>query len=341
MILQALTLTLRLAVTVSFILLIVGVPLAYWLANSRRRWKFFVEALVSLPIVLPPTVLGFYVLVAIGPLSPVGRWYQAIAGHPLAFTFEGLVVGSVLYSLPFAVQPMATSFASIDHKLLDASALLGASRWRTFRRIVLPLGLPGVLTGFVLSFAHTLGEFGVVLMIGGNIPGATRTISILIFDQVEALDYAAANRTALLLLVLCFAILAGLYDSVWRVRGREDDAAGLHRGVAEAGSGEDRGRGTGAVQFGRRVKSAAEPAIGWISAANAGVVPAHDGCAECAVRVGRTPRIGPPVTLRRDSGVVSNLGAGWAASGRDFGRRTPAGGVGTNAGHAPSRVVAG
>jgi len=211
MILQALTLTLRLAVTVSVILLIVGIPLAYWLAYSRKRWKFVVEAIVSLPIVLPPTVLGFYVLVAIGPLSPVGRWYQSVVGHPLAFTFAGLVVGSVLYSLPFAVQPMATSFAAIDRKLLDASSLLGASRWRTFRRIVLPLGMPGVLTGFVLSFAHTLGEFGVVLMIGGNIPGATRTISILIFDQVEALDYAAANRTALLLLALCFVLLAALY----------------------------------------------------------------------------------------------------------------------------------
>lgn len=216
MIVQALTLTLRLAVTVSLILLVLGVPVAYWLAFSRQRWKFFAEAVVSLPIVLPPTVLGFYVLVAIGPLSPVGRWYQSITGHALAFTFEGLVVGSVLYSLPFAVQPMETAFASLDRELLNASALLGASRWRTFWRIVLPLSLPGVLTGFVLSFAHTLGEFGVVLMIGGNIPGATRTISILIFDQVEALDYTAANHTALLLLAFCFALLALLYG----LRGR-------------------------------------------------------------------------------------------------------------------------
>jgi molybdate transport system permease protein len=221
MILQALTLTLRLALTVSAILLAVGIPLAYWLAYSQRRWKFLLEALVSLPIVLPPTVLGFYVLVAIGPLSPFGRWYQSMTGHALAFTFAGLVVGSVLYSLPFAVQPMATAFAGVDRSLLHASALLGATRWRTFCRIVLPLGLPGVLTGFVLSFAHTLGEFGVVLMIGGNIPGATQTISILIFDQVEALDYAAANRTALLLLLLCFALLAILYGlrrrAVWNV----------------------------------------------------------------------------------------------------------------------------
>ena len=146
----------------------------------------------------------------------MGAGGSAITGHALAFSFGGLVVGSVLYSLPFAVQPMETAFSSIDRELLSASALLGASRWRTFWRIVLPLGLPGVFTGVLLSFAHTLGEFGVVLMIGGNIPGATRTISILIFDQVEALDYAAANHTALLLLVLCFALLAALYG----LRGR-------------------------------------------------------------------------------------------------------------------------
>lgn len=221
MIVQALTLTLWLALTVSLILLVICLPLGYWLAFSPRRWKFLVEALVSLPIVLPPTVLGFYLLVALGPSSPLGRGYQALTGHTLAFTFAGLVVGSVLYSLPFAVQPMTTSFASVDRKLLQASALLGASNWRTFWRIVLPLGMPGVLTGVVLSFAHTLGEFGVVLMIGGNIPGATRTISILIYDQVEALDYVAANRTALLLLALCFALLAALHAlrrrSVWNL----------------------------------------------------------------------------------------------------------------------------
>jgi molybdate transport system permease protein len=211
MILQALMLTLRLALLVSLILLAIGLPLGYWLAWSRWRWKFLVEAVVSLPIVLPPTVLGFYVLVAIGPLSPVGRWYHAVTGGNLAFTFRGLVVGSVLYSLPFAVQPMAAAFTSVDRKLMDASATLGASAWRTFWRIVLPLGMPGVLTGLVLSFAHTLGEFGVVLMIGGDIPGATQTISILIYDQVQSLDYAAANRTALLLLAACFLILAALY----------------------------------------------------------------------------------------------------------------------------------
>jgi molybdate transport system permease protein len=211
--LQALILTLRLAVLVSLILMAIGLPLGYWLASSRRRWKFVVEAAVALPIVLPPTVLGYYILVAIGPLSPLGRWYHAFTGGSLAFTFRGLVVGSVLYSLPFAVQPIAAAFSSIDRNLLNASATLGASRWRTFWRIVFPLGLPGVLTGFVLSFAHTLGEFGVVLMIGGNIPGATQTISIWIYDQVQSLNYAAANQMAAVLLIVCFVILTVLYGS--------------------------------------------------------------------------------------------------------------------------------
>ena len=209
--LQALLLTLRLAILVSLILLAFSLPLGYWLASSRWRWKFLIEAMVALPIVLPPTVLGYYVLVAIGPLSPIGRWYHAATGGSLAFTFRGLLVGSVLYSLPFAVQPMAAAFSSIDRNLLHASATLGASRWRTFWQVVFPLGLPGVLTGFVLSFAHTLGEFGVVLMIGGNIPGATQTISIWIYDQVQSLNYAAANQMAALLLLICFVILTVLY----------------------------------------------------------------------------------------------------------------------------------
>jgi len=209
--LEALLLTLRLAVLVSLILMAIGLPLGYWLASSRWRWKFIVEAIVALPIVLPPTVLGYYVLVAIGPLSPVGRWYHKLTGSSLAFTFRGLVVGSVLYSLPFAVQPIAAAFSSVDRNLLNASATLGASPWRTFWQIVFPLGLPGVLTGFVLSLAHTLGEFGVVLMIGGNIPGATQTISIWIYDQVQALNYGAANRMAALLLVVCSVILTVLY----------------------------------------------------------------------------------------------------------------------------------
>src|SRR6516164_8002263 len=172
MIVQALALTLRLAVLVSVLLMAIGLPLGNRLASSRWRWKFVVEAIVSLPIVLPPTVLGFYVLVAIGLLSPFGRWYHSLTGGSLAFTFRGLVIGSVLYSLPFAVQPIAAAFSSVDRSLLQASATLGASSWRTFWRVIVPLSVAGVFTGLVLSFAHTLGEFGVVLMIGGNIPGA-------------------------------------------------------------------------------------------------------------------------------------------------------------------------
>src|SRR6202047_4570531 len=201
---EAFWLTVRLAAIVSTLLIAIGIPIAYWLAFSRWRWKFLIEAAVALPIVLPPTVLGFYVLVALGSRSPLGRWWQALTGHTLAFTFSGLVIGSILYSLPFAVQPFAASFSSVDHKLLAASATLGASPLRSFFRVVIPLSVPGLVTGVVLAFAHTMGEFGVVLMIGGNIPGVTRTVSISIYDQVQASNYAGANATALLLLVLCF-----------------------------------------------------------------------------------------------------------------------------------------
>ena len=208
---QAFWLTIELALVVSAILFVVGLPLAYWIAFSRWRWKFLVEAMVALPIVLPPTVLGFYVLVALGSRSPLGRWWQSFTGHTLAFTFSGLVIGSVLYSLPFAVQPFAASFASVDRRLLVASATLGASPLRTFFRVVAPLSVPGLVTGVVLAFAHTMGEFGVVLMIGGNIPGVTRTVSISIYDQVQASNYAAANAMALLLLIFCFAVLTVVY----------------------------------------------------------------------------------------------------------------------------------
>jgi molybdate transport system permease protein len=208
---QAFQLTIELAVVVSAILFAIGLPLAYWITFSRWRWKFLAEALVALPIVLPPTVLGFYLLVALGSRSPLGRWWQSMTGHTLAFTFTGLVIGSILYSLPFAVQPFAASFSSVDRKLLAASATLGASPFRTFFRVVLPLSVPGLVTGVVLAFAHTMGEFGVVLMIGGNIPGVTRTVSIDIYDQVQASNYSAANATALLLLVFCFAVLAAVY----------------------------------------------------------------------------------------------------------------------------------
>lgn len=216
----AILLTLKLATVVAVILLIVGMPLAYWLAFSRFRARFLVEAVVALPLVLPPTVLGFYVLVAIGSRSPIGAWFERTFGHSFAFSFEGLLLASVLYSLPFAVQPFAAAFSSVDRRLLDSSALLGASPLRTFLRVVAPLSLPGIVTGVVLSFAHTVGEFGVVLMVGGNIPGLTRTISVDIYDRVQELDYAGANATALLLLVFSFAVLSAVYAtnrSLWKV----------------------------------------------------------------------------------------------------------------------------
>jgi molybdate transport system permease protein len=215
---SAIWLSVRLAVATTLVLLAIGVPLAYWIVFSPRRWKFIVESIVALPLVLPPTVLGFYVLVAIGPLSPLGRAYARFAGHGLPFTFEGLLIASVLYSMPFAVQPFAAEFASVDRRLLEASWSLGASHVETFRRIVIPLSVRGLVTGIVLSFAHTLGEFGVVLMVGGNLPGVTRTVSISIYDAVQSLDYAAASRTSLLLLILSFLILACTYSlqrSVW------------------------------------------------------------------------------------------------------------------------------
>ena len=208
---QTFVLTLELALTVSAILLALGLPIAYWIAFSRWRWKFLMEALVALPIVLPPTVLGFYVLVALGPRSPLGRWWISLTGHTLAFTFAGLVIGSILYSLPFAVQPFAASFSAVDRKLLAASATLGASPLRTFLSVIAPLSLSGIVTGAALSFAHTMGEFGVVLMVGGNIPGITRTVSIDIYDRVQSSDYAGANQTALALLFLCFGLLGLVY----------------------------------------------------------------------------------------------------------------------------------
>ncbi len=208
---QAFWLTIRLAVLVAAILFVAGLPIAYWIAFSRWRWKFVVEAVVALPIVLPPTVLGFYVLVALGARGVLGRWWQSLTGHTLAFTFSGLVIGSIIYSLPFAVQPFVAAFALVDRRLLAASATLGASKMATFLRVVLPLSIPGLVTGVALSFAHTMGEFGVVLMVGGNIPGITRTVSIDIYDQVQALNYVAANRTALLLLAISFAALCLVY----------------------------------------------------------------------------------------------------------------------------------
>jgi len=221
---EALWLSVRLAGCVAAILLMVGTPLAYWLAQTKWRGKFLVESVVALPLVLPPTVLGFYLLLAMGANGPLGKLWMAWFGHTLAFTFVGLVVASVLYTLPFAVQPLAVAFESVDARLLDAAAVLGAGRWRIFREIILPLSIRGVVTAAVLSFAHTLGEFGVVLMVGGNIPGITRTVSIDIYDHVQSLDYGAANRMAVALLLISFAVLSSIYAvnrrvwSLWPVK---------------------------------------------------------------------------------------------------------------------------
>jgi len=208
---SAIEVSLRLSTLTTLLLLILGLPLASWLATSRWRWRFFVEAVVSLPIVLPPTVLGFYVLIAIGPHSPIGQAYTAVTGRGLPFSFPGLLIASVLYSMPFAVQPFTAAISTVDRRLIEASWCLGRGWLGTFLRVTLPLAWPGILTGIVLSFAHTLGEFGVVLMIGGDLAGVTRTISISIFDHVQALDYGAANRTALALLLFSFLVLALTY----------------------------------------------------------------------------------------------------------------------------------
>src|ERR1700723_1217355 len=218
--LEPLWLSMELATLVATLLLFIGMPVAYWLAFTPWRGKFLLEAVVALPLVVPPTVLGFYVLVAMGPRGPLGKLWQFFFGHGLAFTFEGLVLASVLYSLPFAVQPLIASFESVDRKLLDASAVLGAGRLKTFWRVILPLSIPGVVTAIVLSFAHTMGEFGVVLMVGGNLAGVTRTVSIDIYDHVQSLEYAEANRMALVLLAISFAVLSVVY-AVNRQIGRQ------------------------------------------------------------------------------------------------------------------------
>jgi molybdate transport system permease protein len=208
---EAIRLSIQLATVTTLVLLALGVPIAYWLAFSRWRWKFFVEAVVAMPLVLPPTVLGFYLLLAMGPHSPVGWAWEWLFGHTLPFSFEGLLIASVLYSLPFMIQPLAAAFAAVDRGLIEASWCLGESRFRTFFRVTAPLSWAGILTGIVLAFAHTLGEFGVVLMVGGNLPGRTRTVSIAIYDQVQAMDYGAAARTALLLLGVSFLVLTLTY----------------------------------------------------------------------------------------------------------------------------------
>jgi molybdate transport system permease protein len=215
--LRALLLTLELASISTAVLLLLGTPLAWWLARSRARWTGAIEAAVALPLVLPPTVLGFYLLVALGPNGPVGALTGALGLEPLVFSFAGLVIGSVLYSLPFVVQPLQASFEEIGTQIFDAAATLGAGPLDRFVTVAVPLARRGFLVAAVLGFAHTLGEFGVVLMIGGNIPGETRVVSIAIYDHVETLDYGAAHRLSALLLAVSFAVLLVVYASARRV----------------------------------------------------------------------------------------------------------------------------
>ena len=209
--LGAIALTLKLAALTTAILLVLGTPLAWWLARTRSAWKGPVGALVALPIVLPPTVIGFYFLVTMGPTGPIGQVTQWLGLGLLPFTFAGLVVGSVVYSLPFVVQPIQNAFEAIGDPVLEAAATLRASPIDTFFSVVLPLARPGYLTAVVMGFAHTVGEFGVVLMIGGNIPDSTRVVSVLLYDHVEALEYAQAHWLAAGMVLFSFAVLLALY----------------------------------------------------------------------------------------------------------------------------------
>ena len=212
--LTALWLSLRLALATVVVLAPLGIVAGRWLATSQFRGKAFVEALVALPLVLPPTVLGYYLLVAFGQASPLGQAWQAVFGRPLVFTFEGLLVASILFNLPFAIQPMQRAFEAIPQDVREAAQCCGMSPWQALRRVELPLAWPGIVTAMVLSFAHTLGEFGIVLMVGGNIPGETRTIAISIYDRVQALDDAsAAKMSALLLAISMLAIGTTFYLS--------------------------------------------------------------------------------------------------------------------------------
>ena len=212
--LQALWLTVRLAGLVTLILLLLGTPIAWWLARTPSRWKGPIGAVVALPLVLPPSVLGFYLLVAMGPSGPVGQLTQALNLGPLPFTFGGLVIASVFYSLPFMVQPLQTAFEAVGDRPLEVAATLRASPLDAFFTVAVPLAAPGFLTASILTFAHTVGEFGVVLMIGGNLPGITRVASVQIYDHVEALEYLQAHRLAAVMLAFSFLVLLALYT--WR-----------------------------------------------------------------------------------------------------------------------------
>ncbi len=209
--LQPLLLSLQLAAITTVVLIVLATPIAWWLAQTESRSKPVVQAIVALPIVLPPTVLGFYLLIVLGPAGALGGWWVDVTGSALTFSFLGLVIASCIYSLPFAVQPLVVAFESLGKQKLEAAWTLGASRLDAFFSVALPLSLRGYLGAIVLSFAHTLGEFGVVLMVGGNIPGETRVVSIAIYDQVESLNYAAAHRMSLLLLAIAFVALVSMF----------------------------------------------------------------------------------------------------------------------------------
>jgi molybdate transport system permease protein len=222
---QAVWLTLKLAAGTTAILLVIALPLAWWIASGHSIGRAVMQAVVALPLVLPPTVLGYYLLIAMGPLTSPGRLLIRLFGHPLAFSFSGLLVGSVFYSIPFAVQPLVAGFKAVDRGYVEAAAGLGASPREIFFSVVLPLSRASLLTSAVLAFTHTVGEFGVVLMIGGNIPGATRTLSISLYDQVQEFNYYAANHTALLLLAFSMAALLLIYllPAVRRADGKQAD----------------------------------------------------------------------------------------------------------------------
>jgi len=216
--LLALGITLKLAFITTLILLIIGTPLAWWLSRSQWRYKFLLEAIIALPLVLPPTVLGFYLLLLLGQNGPLGGLMQALGGSPLAFSFSGLVIGSVVYSLPFVVQPLQDAFGAIGHRSMEVAATLRASPLDRFFTVAVPLARPGFLTGAVLGFAHTVGEFGVVLMIGGNIPGETQVVSIAIYDHVESLEYSNAHWLSGLLLLMSLLMLLAVYGFNRRFR---------------------------------------------------------------------------------------------------------------------------
>ncbi len=220
---EALKLSLRLAGWTILVLLPMGIVLGRVLAWQHFRGKALVEALLALPLVLPPTVLGYYLLVALGSASPLGELYQSLTGHQLVFSFGGLLVASIIFNLPFAIQPMQRAFEGISQEVRDAAACCGLTRWRTLWRIELPLAWPGILSALVLTFAHTLGEFGVVLMVGGNIPGETRTIAVSIYDRVQSFDDAGAAVMSLTLLVICLIAIAATYFTSSRL-GRRDHA---------------------------------------------------------------------------------------------------------------------